>query len=106
MNEAHPFLDGNGRAMRLWLNHMLLHAIDQVVDWSQIEKEDYLLAMSRSPIKDIELKHYLSHSLTDRVDDFEIFCRGLDASWYYEGYYSYDARDLMQTLDICERNGL
>ena len=98
MNEAHPFLDGNGRAMRLWLNHMLLHAIGQVVDWSQIEKEDYLLAMSRSPIKDIELKYYLSRSLTDQVDNLEIFCRGLDASWYYEGYYSYDARDLVENL--------
>lgn len=102
MNEAHPFLDGNGRAMRLWLNHMFLHAIGQVVDWSQIEKEDYLLAMSRSPIKDIELKYYLSHSLTDQVDNFEIFCRGLDASWYYGGYYSYDARDLIENLDADE----
>lgn len=103
MNEAHPFIDGNGRAMRLWLNHMLQHAIEQVVDWSQIEKEDYLLAMSRSPIKDIELKHYLSRSLTDQVDDFEIFCRGLDASWYYEGYYNYNSRDLIENLDADEK---
>lgn len=103
MNEAHPFLDGNGRAMRLWLNHMLLHAIGQVVDWSQIEKADYLLAMSRSPIKDIELKHYLSHSLTDRGDDFAIFCRGLDASWCYEGYCSYNSCDLIENLDADEK---
>ena len=86
MNIAHPFREGNGRATRIWLDLMLRRELGQVVDWSKVDKQDYLLAMERSPIKDLEIKHLLKAALTDRVDDREVFMKGIDASYAYEGY--------------------
>ena len=94
MNIAHPFREGNGRATRLWLDHILKNQIRKVIDWNKIDKEDYLLAMQRSPIKDIEIKHVLREALTSEVDDREIYMKGLDASYYYEGYIVYNSKDL------------
>lgn len=94
MNIAHPFREGNGRNTRIWLDCMLKKEIGKVVDWSQVDKEDYLLAMERSPIKDIEIKHILKTALTDRVNDREVFMKGIDHSYYYEGYYEFKAEDL------------
>ena len=90
MNIAHPFREGNGRATRLWLDHILKNQIQKVVDWNKIDKEDYLLAMQRSPIRDIEIKHVLRDALISDIDDREIYMKGLDASYYYEGYVVYN----------------
>lgn len=94
MNIAHPFREGNGRATRIWLDLILKHEIRQVIDWSRVDKNDYLLAMERSPIKDIEIKQLLKNALTDRIDDREIYMKGIDHSYLYEGYQSYQTQDL------------
>ena len=85
MNIAHPFREGNGRSTRIWLDCILKKEIGKVVDWSQVDKEDYLLAMERSPIRNIEIKHVLKNALTDRINDREVFMKGIDHSYYYEG---------------------
>lgn len=94
MNIVHPFREGNGRSMRIWLDMMLKKQIGQVVDWSKIEKEDYLMAMERSPIKDIEIKYVLKAALTDQINDREIYMKGIDHSYYYEGYVTYKTEEL------------
>ena len=94
MNIAHPFREGNGRATRLWLDHIPKNQIQKVIDWDKIDKEDYLLAMQRSPIRDIEIKHVLRDALISDIDDREIYMEGLDASYYYEGYIVYNSKDL------------
>lgn len=94
MNIVHPFREGNGRSMRIWLDMMLKKKIGQVVDWSKIEKEDYLMAMERSPIKDIEIKYILNAALTDQINDREIYMKGIDHSYYYEGYVTYKTEEL------------
>ena len=94
MNIAHPFREGNGRSTRIWLDLMLKKEIGKVVDWSKIDKEDYLLAMERSPIRDIEIKYLLSAALTDRINDRQVYMKGIDHSYYYEGYTSYKAEEL------------
>ncbi len=94
MNVAHPFSEGNGRSMRIWLDVILKHELGQVTDWSKIDKDDYLLAMERSPIRDIEIKHILKEALTYSINDRDIFMKGIDHSYYYEGYHTYNAKDL------------
>ena len=94
MNIVHPFREGNGRSMRIWLDMMLKKQIGQVVDWSKIEKEDYLMAMERSPIKDIEIKYNLKAALTDQINDREVYMKGIDHSYYYEGYVTYKTEEL------------
>ena len=94
INVAHPFREGNGRSTRIWLDLMLKKEIGYVVDWSKVNKEDYLLAMERSPIKDIEIKFLLKNALTDNVNDREIYMKGIDHSYYYEGYYVYKTEEL------------
>ncbi len=94
MNIAHPFREGNGRSTRLWLDQMLKAGIGQVVDWSKVDKEDYLLAMERSPIKDVEIKVLLKAALTDDVNSREVFMKGIDHSYYYEGYMTFKAEEL------------
>ena len=94
MNVAHPFREGNGRSMRIWLDLMLKNGIGQVVDWSKVDKEDYLLAMERSPIKDVEIKVLLKAALTDDVNSREVFMKGIDHSYYYEGYITFRAEEL------------
>ena len=94
MNIAHPFREGNGRSMRIWLDLMLKQGIGKVVDWSRIDKEDYLLAMERSPIRDIEIKYLLRNALTDQIHDRQIYRKGIDHSYYYEGYAAYKAEEL------------
>lgn len=94
MNIAHPFREGNGRSTRIWLDHILKTEIQQVVDWSKIDKEDYLLAMERSPIKDIEIKYLLNTSLTDEINSREVYMKGIDHSYYYEGYTTFKAEEL------------
>ena len=94
MNVAHPFREGNGRSTRIWLDLMLKSGIGQVVDWSKVDKEDYLLAMERSPIKDVEIKVLLKDALTDDVDSREVFMKGIDHSYYYEGYTTFKAEEL------------
>ncbi len=94
MNIAHPFREGNGRSMRIWLDCIFKKEMGKVVDWSLIDKEDYLLAMERSPIKDIEIKHILRSALTDRINDREVFVKGIDHSYYYEGYTSFKSNEL------------
>ena len=94
MNVAHPFREGNGRSMRIWLDLMLKNGIGQVVDWSKVDKEDYVLAMERSPIKDVEIKVLLKAALTDDVDSREVFMKGIDHSYYYEGYTTFKAEEL------------
>ena len=94
MNIAHPFREGNGRSMRIWLDQMLKQALGQVVDWSKVDKEDYLLAMERSPIKDVEIKVLLKAALTDEVDSGEVFMKGIDHSYYYEGYTTFKTENL------------
>ncbi|MDO4383965.1 MAG: Fic family protein [Eubacteriales bacterium] len=94
MNIAHPFREGNGRSTRIWLDHILRNEIGQVVDWSKVDKEDYLLAMERSPIRDIEIKHVLQNALTRDVDNREIYMKGIDHSYYYEGYVTFKAEEL------------
>lgn len=94
MNVAHPFREGNGRSTRIWLDHILKHEIGQVVDWSKVDKEDYLLAMERSPIRDVEIKHVLKAALTDEISNREIYMKGIDNSYYYEGYVAFRAEEL------------
>ena len=94
MNIAHPFREGNGRSTRIWLDQMLKRGIGQVVDWSRVDKEDYLLAMERSPIKDTEIKVLLKAALTDDVGSREIYMKGIDHSYYYEGYTTYKTQEL------------
>ena len=94
MNIAHPFREGNGRATRLWLDCIFRKEIGKVVDWSQVDKEDYLLAMERSPIKDIEIKHILKEALTDEVNSREVYMKGIDHSYYYEGYTTFKTEEL------------
>lgn len=94
MNIVHPFREGNGRSMRIWLDMMLKKQIGQVVDWSKIEKEDYLMAMERSPIKDIEIKYILKAALTNQINDREVYMKGIDHSYYYEGYVTYKTEEL------------
>ncbi len=94
MNIAHPFREGNGRATRIWLDCILRKEIGKVVDWSLVDKEDYLLAMERSPIKDIEIKHILQAALTDKTDDREMFMKGVDHSYYYEDYTTFKTEQL------------
>ena len=94
MNIAHPFREGNGRSTRIWLDLILKRELKKVIDWSLVDKEDYLLAMERSPIKDIEIKYFLKKALTDQVDDREVYMKGIDHSYYYEGYMVYKAKDL------------
>ena len=94
MNIAHPFREGNGRSARIWLDLILKSELNKVVDWSKVDKDDYLLAMERSPVKDIEIKTLLFSALTDKTDDREVFMKGLDYSYYYEGYATYKADEL------------
>lgn len=94
MNIAHPFREGNGRSTRIWLDHILKTEIGYVVDWSKVDKEDYLLAMERSPIKDVEIKVLLRAALTDEINSREIYMKGIDHSYYYEGYTTFKAEDL------------
>ena len=94
MNVAHPFREGNGRSTRIWLDLMLKSGIGQVVDWSKVDKEDYLLAMERSPIKDVEIKVLLKDALTRDVNSREVFMKGIDHSYYYEGYTTFKAEEL------------
>lgn len=94
MNIAHPFREGNGRSTRIWLDHILKVELKQCIDWSKVDKEDYLLAMERSPIRDIEIKHVLKAALTDKINDRTVFMKGVDASYHYEGYHAYKAEEL------------
>ncbi len=94
MNIAHPFREGNGRSMRIWLDQMLKKGIGQVVDWSRVDKEDYLLAMERSPIKDVEIKVLLKAALTPDVNSREMYMKGIDHSYYYEGYTTFKTTEL------------
>lgn len=94
MNVAHPFREGNGRSTRIWLDHILRNEIGKVVDWSKVDKEDYLLAMERSPIKDIEIKHLLFKALTDEINSREVYMKGIDNSYYYEGYATFKTEEL------------
>lgn len=94
MNIVHPFREGNGRSMRIWLDHMLKKEIGKVVDWRLVDKEDYLLAMERSPVKDVEIKVLLKEALTDEVDSREVYMKGIDHSYYYEGYTTYKTNEL------------
>lgn len=94
MNIAHPFREGNGRSTRIWLDLILKKELNRVIDWSLVDKDDYLLAMERSPIRDIEIKHVLRQALTDKTDDREIYMKGIDHSYYYEGYIVYKAEEL------------
>ena len=94
MNIAHPFREGNGRSMRIWLDLMLKRELGKVIDWRLVDKEDYLLAMERSPVKDLEIKHLLKGALTDRIHDRDVYMKGIDHSYSYEGYSMYKAGEL------------
>lgn len=94
MNVAHPFREGNGRSTRIWLDHILKNEIGKVIDWCKVDKEDYLLAMERSPIKDLEIKYLLKNALTDEINSREVYMKGIDHSYYYEGYITFKAEDL------------
>ena len=94
MNVAHPFREGNGRSMRLWLDHMLCVELQKTIDWSQIDKETYLSAMERSPVNDLEIKAILAEALTDDINNRELFMKGLDHSYYFEGYQLFKSEDL------------
>lgn len=94
MNVAHPFREGNGRSTRIWLDHILKNEIGKVIDWSKDDKEDYLLAMERSPIKDIEIKYLLKNALTDEINSRDVYMKGIDHSYYYEGYITFKAEEL------------
>lgn len=94
MNIAHPFREGNGRSTRIWLDLILKEELGMVVDWNRVDKEDYLLAMERSPIKDVEIKVLLKNALTDKINDREVYMKGIDASYYYEGYNIYKTEEL------------
>ena len=94
MNIAHPFREGNGRSMRIWLDLMLKAELQKVADWSRVEKEDYLLVMERSPVKDLEIKHLLKNALTDDIHSREVYMKGIDHSYYYEGYTLFKTEEL------------
>ncbi len=94
MNIAHPFREGNGRSMRIWLDLILKKQIGKVVDWSKVDKEDYLLAMERSPVKNVEIRELLKQALTSDINDREVYMKGLDASYNYEGYFTFKTKDL------------
>ena len=94
MNIAHPFREGNGRSTRIWLDLMFKAELHKVVDWSRVDKEDYLLAMERSPIKDIEIKYLLKNALTDNINSREVYMKGIDNSYYYEGYAAFKAEEI------------
>lgn len=94
MNIAHPFREGNGRSTRIWLNMILKKKLGKVVDWSKVNKEEYLLAMERSPIKDLEIKVLLESALTDKINDRDVYMKGIDASYRYEGYNTYSSSEL------------
>lgn len=94
LNIAHPFREGNGRSTRIWLDCILKKELGMVVDWSKVDKEDYLLAMERSPIKDIEIKYLLKNALTDEINSREIYMKGIDHSYYYEGYTTFKTEEL------------
>lgn len=94
MNIAHPFREGNGRSTRIWLDLIFKKELGKVVDWSRVDKEDYLLAMERSPIKDIEIKHILKNALTDDINSREVYMKGIDHSYYYEGYTTFKTEEL------------
>ena len=94
MNIAHPFREGNGRSTRIWLDHILKNEIGKVVDWSKVDKEDYLLAIERSSIKDVEIKVLLKGALTDEINSREVYMKGIDHSYYYEGYTTFKTEDL------------
>ena len=94
MNIAHPFREGNGRSTRIWLDDMLKKELGKVVDWSKVDKEDYLLAMERSPVRDIEIKHILNMALTDEINSRELYMKGIDNSYHYEGYTSFKTEEL------------
>ena len=94
MNIAHPFREGNGRSIRIWLDLILKKELKVVVDWSKVDKEDYLLAMERSPIKDVEIKQLLKNALTDKVNDREVYMKGIDTSYFYEGYNLFKSEEL------------
>ena len=96
MNVAHPFREGNGRSMRIWLDVILKAELGKVVDWSRVDKDDYLMAMERSPVKDLEIRHLLKEALTDRVNDREVYMKGIDYSYYYEGYVIYKTEELQE----------
>ena len=95
MNIAHPFREGNGRATRIWLDLILKKELRKVVDWNKVDKNDYLSAMERSPVKDIEIKHLLKSALTNKINEREVFMKGINLSYYYEGYDEYDIHQLM-----------
>ena len=94
MNIAHPFREGNGRSTRIWLDHIMKNEIGKVVDWSKVDKENYLLAMERSPIKDVEIKVLLKGALTDEINSREVYMKGIDHSYYYEGYTTFKTEEL------------
>ncbi len=94
MNIAHPFREGNGRSTRIWLDYIFKKELGMVVDWSKIDKEDYFLAMERSPVKDIEIKHLLKSALTNEIDSLEVFMKGIDHSYYYEGFWAFKTEEL------------
>lgn len=94
MNVAHPFREGNGRSTRIWLDLILKKELQLVIDWSKVNKEDYLSAMERSPIKDLEIKFLLQNALTEHIDDREVYMKGIDASYMYEGYEEFKTKDL------------
>ena len=94
MNIAHPFREGNGRSTRIWFDHILKNEIGKVVDWSKVDKDDYLLAMERSPIKDVEIKVLLKSALTDEINSREVYMKGIDHSYYYEGYTTFKTEEL------------
>ncbi len=94
MNIAHPFREGNGRSTRIWLDMILKKELNKVVDWNKVNKEDYLLAMERSPIKDTEIKLLIQNALTDKINDRQIFMKGIDISYQYEGFYAYKLEEL------------
>lgn len=94
MNVAHPFREGNGRSTRIWLDNILRREIGRVIDWSMVDKEDYLLAMERSPVRDKEIKSLLKEALTDKIDDRQVYMKGIDASYRYEGYSTYRTEDV------------
>ena len=96
MNVAHPFREGNGRSTRIWLDAILKKEIQRVIDWSKVDKNDYLLAMERSPIKDIEIKVLLREALTNQINDRTVYMKGIDASYHYEGYHAFKAEELQR----------
>lgn len=102
MNIAHPFSEGNGRSTRIWLDCLLKKELHQVIDWSLVDKTDYLLAVERSPVKDIEIKHVLRAALTDKIDDREVYMKGIDMSYFYEGYIVYKTSELQKETKIHE----